>query len=123
ETVSRSAGLDAGGEGRTDESRGRAPRAGGSRERRGQHGREGENLLQIAIPPGDDGPVVRLSAELDPHAAPLLADAVTPYHADENTKQVVLDLEMLQFIDSSGLRVIIASEQALRERGARLVLR
>jgi anti-anti-sigma factor len=88
-----------------------------------QHVSEDENLLQIAISPGDDGPVVHLSGELDPHTAPLLADAVTPYHADENTKQVVLDLEQLRFIDSSGLRVIIASEQALRERGARLVLR
>jgi len=84
---------------------------------------EDENLLQIAISVGEEGPIVHLTGELDPHTAPLLADAVTPYHRDAETRQVVLDLEQLRFIDSSGLRVIIATEQALRERGARLVLR
>jgi anti-anti-sigma factor len=82
------------------------------------------NLEQLHIqadPIGEPG-VLRLEGELDPHTAPLLEREVAAL-TDQGKVDLVLDLSALQFIDSSGLRVLIAAHRELASRGGSLTLR
>ncbi len=63
-----------------------------------------------------------LVGELDPHTAPILRSSVDDTVTD-STSSLVLDVAGLQFIDSSGLRVIISAHKVMDDRGGRLVLR
>lgn len=62
--------------------------------------------------------VLILRGQLDLHTAPALSSALDDLHADGDG-HVVLDVSPLQFIDSTGLRILIACHQAV---GQRLVL-
>jgi len=78
--------------------------------------------LHISVESAPPGPVVHLAGELDPHTAPALEREVAGLMAAGATA-VVLDLSQLQFIDSSGLRVLISAHRALSEQGGTLTLR
>lgn len=71
-----------------------------------------EDLLQIT--PTDAGFVV--AGEIDAHTAPALADAVSS--ADHET--INLDLSAVDFVDSSGLRVLIDAHQQAVDAGRTL---
>lgn len=79
-------------------------------------------LLDLAV---DQGPttVITLAGDLDPATAPQLEAAITDVVADSSVSRVVLDLEGLQFLDSSGLRVFVTAREALAGKGAELALR
>ncbi len=68
----------------------------------------------------DDGCVFAVSGELDAHTAPELATALDGV---DRSLDVVLDLAELEFMDSSGLRVIISTNNVLSESGGSLLLR
>lgn len=57
------------------------------------------------------------SGEIDAHTAPSLAAAIAAAGPD-----VRLDLSSVEFVDSSGLRVLIDSRQRLAEAGGSLTL-
>lgn len=82
------------------------------------------NLEQLHIRVDRDGrsEVVTLAGELDPHTAPQLEHEITTM-VGNGALDVVLDLRDLQFIDSSGLRVLIAAHRDLGRRGGSLTLR
>jgi anti-sigma B factor antagonist len=67
------------------------------------------------------GAQVALTGELDIATAPKLEDEVRRLEA-EGRKLIVIDLRGLEFMDSSGLRALLAADTRARERGARLVL-
>jgi anti-sigma B factor antagonist len=68
--------------------------------------------------------VLALSGDLDPLSGPSLAAHVEEAAASGIVEgRVVLDLEQLAFIDSSGLRTLVEVHTSLQRRGARLVLR
>jgi anti-anti-sigma factor len=71
---------------------------------------------------GTESVVFALRGELDPHTAPQLAAAVEQALTDE-TREVVLDLSGILFVDSSGLRVIISTYRTMTDRDGRFVLR
>jgi anti-sigma B factor antagonist len=60
--------------------------------------------------------VLALSGELDMASAELLQKAVEEPGAGEG-KLLLLDLQQLQFIDSTGLRAILTTLEHCRERG------
>lgn len=64
----------------------------------------------------EDRIVLELHGELDLVGAPVLATELGRAELGERSI-IVLDLEDLQFIDSAGLRVILAASQRARERG------
>lgn len=78
--------------------------------------------LKIVVSTDGATTVVALTGELDPHTVPMLADELDNAVAAGSTS-VALDLGGLTFIDSSGLRVVIATHRQLDESGGRLVLR
>jgi stage II sporulation protein AA (anti-sigma F factor antagonist) len=77
--------------------------------------------LRIDVRTEHDRVVVALHGELDLVGAPLLESEVESA-AVESAPMVVLDLEDLQFIDSSGLRVILSAHERARERGQAFAL-
>jgi anti-anti-sigma factor len=67
----------------------------------------------------DDGHRLVLSGELDLASADTLADAVSKLCAD-GSKQIVLDIGKLEFIDSTGLRAILSSRVVCAENNCTL---
>lgn len=73
-----------------------------------------EGPLTIAI--GDDGELV-IAGEIDAHTAPGLAEAITRSGPD-----VTIDMSGIEFVDSSGLRVLIDAHQVAESDGGSLTL-
>ena len=61
-----------------------------------------------------------LRGEIDAHTAPELASHLDPLPGSEG--DVVLDVSAIEFIDSSGLRVLIDAHQRAGAAGRRLVI-
>lgn len=85
---------------------------------------ENEDLLALEVDADDACATVSVTGELDPHTVPDLEQLLTDLiGADASLSRVTLDLSGVRFIDSSGLRVVLAAHEALRRRDGRLVLR
>jgi anti-sigma B factor antagonist len=64
---------------------------------------------------------IALSGELDIATAPKLEEEVRRLET-EGRKLIVIDLRGLEFMDSSGLRALLAADTRARERGNRVVI-
>jgi len=73
-----------------------------------------QDQLQIVVRREADRVIISLSGELDMATAELLAQAV---EGVEGETMVVLDLDQLQFIDSTGLRGVLSALERCREHG------
>lgn len=62
--------------------------------------------------------LIRVEGEVDLSNASLLEEKIT--EADRGEKNVLLDLEGLEFIDSTGLTVIVRLGKRIKERGGEL---
>ena len=79
------------------------------------------SLLEVATRPGPETTLV-LAGELDPATAPVLDARLQELTADPGVTRVVLDLTQVTFLDSSGLRTLVAANEALHARSVVLVL-
>jgi anti-anti-sigma factor len=70
--------------------------------------------LVLEVRKEGDGHRLVLSGELDLASADTLADAVSKLCSD-GSKQIVLDIGKLEFIDSTGLRAILSSRVVCAE--------
>jgi anti-sigma B factor antagonist len=77
--------------------------------------------LQIDVYHERDRVVVGLRGELDLVGAPLLQTEMESLEID-GAEMVVLDLRELRFIDSAGLRVILAAHERSQQRGQAFAL-
>lgn len=77
--------------------------------------------LQITTSDRADSVHVELSGELDLASAPKLEDELK-HVEDGGPSVIVLDLRALSFMDSSGLRALLAADARAKEAGRRLVL-
>lgn len=77
--------------------------------------------LHIEVRQGHDRIVLAFHGELDLLAAPLLQGEIES-DAVDSADLLVLDLDDVQFIDSAGLRAILAAHERAIERGQRLAL-
>jgi anti-sigma B factor antagonist len=68
-----------------------------------------------------DRVVIRLDGELDMASAPLLQEALENAES-EAAPTLVLDLQHLRFMDSTGLRIILSARERWRSRGHELAL-
>jgi anti-sigma B factor antagonist len=80
-----------------------------------------QDQLRIEVRHETDRVILRLDGELDMANAPRLQDAIESAALDSGT-MVVLDLQQLQFIDSTGLRAILSARVRSRERGQELAI-
>ena len=84
---------------------------------------DNDPILSLEVTRQADEAVVLLAGELDPHSADSLAEALHELGSDDTVRRVVLDLSAVGFIDSSGLRVLLAADEELAAGDAKLVLR
>jgi len=75
----------------------------------------------VDITEGQLGPVAALSGEVDLAAAEAVEERIRTALAGE-PDVLVLDLRHVDFLDSSGLRVVLSLDRDQRNRGARLVV-
>ena len=78
--------------------------------------------LVLTTKPEADAIVVVVAGELDAHTAPSLNELGDRLQT-EGHRRVVLDLAPTSFVDSSGLRSLIALHAGLAEAGGALALR
>lgn len=78
--------------------------------------------LEVVALPGPQT-TLSLAGDLDPATAPELDARLQDLIADAAVSSVVIDLAEIAFMDSSGLRVLVAASAALGERSGSLVLR
>lgn len=76
---------------------------------------------RLTITTVDDGHTLVLSGEIDAHTAPELADALAALPA--GAADITIDMADVEFIDSSGLRVVIDAHNRANEAERKLVLR
>jgi anti-anti-sigma factor len=65
--------------------------------------------------------VIEVEGDIDALSAPRLWQEIEPHL--NNTRQLVVDLSRVSFIDSTGVGILIRAVNVLRERGARLRVR
>ena len=82
---------------------------------------EGGTVMSVfEISPLVNGKGLRLEGELDLAAAPRLTEALLDFASSEG--EVHLDLSEVSFLDSSGLRVILALARSRADTGSSVVL-
>ncbi len=80
----------------------------------------GRLMISTAV---DDGTVsLALEGELDLAGAPEMEASLAAVERDELTR-LVIDLGRLQFIDSTGLRLLLQADARAKEQGYELLLR
>jgi anti-anti-sigma factor len=77
--------------------------------------------LDVTTSERHDGVLIELAGELDLATAPKLEDEMRRVEQDGG-EVIYLDLRPLAFMDSSGLRALLAADTRAREAGRRLVL-
>jgi anti-sigma B factor antagonist len=78
-------------------------------------------LFAAEVTKGDGEVVVAIRGEIDLVTAPVLWESLV--EVLHETKRVVLDLRDTEFIDSTGLGVLVRALKRLRHHGGDLVLR
>ena len=78
--------------------------------------------FSVSVSTAEAAAVVHVVGELDVATAPELREAVVGL-VRQDVSEVVIDLAALEFIDSSGLSVLVGAHKRLRERGGELRLR
>ncbi len=78
-----------------------------------------EEAIALAVSADSDHARVDVAGEIDSATSPQLAAAI-----DEalraNTRRVEIDTSAVTFIDSAGLRVLVAAQRAAEEQGRRI---
>jgi anti-anti-sigma factor len=77
--------------------------------------------LQVDIESGPERMVVRLLGELDLASSPLLERELERAHVDA-AAMLVFDLDALEFLDSTGLQVLLSTHRQATERGQRFAI-
>jgi anti-sigma B factor antagonist len=78
--------------------------------------------FEMLIKQEEAATVIELVGDLDFHTARRLRETLLELHA-EGSNNVVLDMSRLEFIDSSGLSVLVAGLKRLRNSDGNLSLR
>jgi anti-sigma B factor antagonist len=77
--------------------------------------------LSVGISKRGQTTVIVVAGELDIASAPLLQDAIERAREDD-AENLVVDLRDLEFMDVSGLRILIRAHERADEAGGRLTL-
>lgn len=80
------------------------------------------SLFDVIVTAGPET-VLTLSGEVDPGTAPLLQEHLERLAGEPDITRVAVDLSQITFLDSSGIRAIIAGSEALRTGSTEVVLR
>ena len=76
----------------------------------------------VSVTTVGDTATVRVTGDLDCYTAPQLRSALSAVAAD-GARQVVLDVAGTQFVDSTGLSVLVGGLKRLRGQGGNMVVK
>ncbi len=79
--------------------------------------------LEMQVTADGDELLITITGEVDAHSAPRLEGEIRAGLLSPTVQRLVVDLAAVTFIDSSGLRVLISTHRAMRERSGRFVIR
>lgn len=80
-----------------------------------------EDPMIVAIAAHPDCARVEVAGEIDSATSPRLAAAIDEA-MKANTRRIEIDASRVTFIDSAGLRVLVAAQRAAEEDGRRVVI-
>lgn len=80
-----------------------------------------QSHFRVEVRNADDTAVISVSGELDLASSPALEEELERV-AQSETQVVVVDLRNLEFMDSTGLSVLVRAHQRAEENGRRLGL-
>ena len=80
-------------------------------------------LLSTRVGQGDGQVIVELEGELDVSTAPQLHEVLVAAVSEEGSDAVVLDLSGLNFLDSTGLSLLVSTDKRVKSLGRVLILR
>jgi len=78
--------------------------------------------LRVDVATTDSKSVVTVAGAVDVNSCRTLREELV-HLIDGGVTTVVLDLEHMEFVDSTGLDVLVGAQKRLRQRGGELVLR
>jgi anti-anti-sigma factor len=78
--------------------------------------------LEIGVEPGQDRVVIRVEGEMDLFNVARVEEAIDTA-SEESTGLIVVDMGGVEFIDSTGLSVLVRATRRSREDGNRLRVR
>ena len=88
----------------------------------GRSGVPGYLDFSVAVTTVGGGATVRVTGDLDCYTAPQLRAALLAL-VEDGTQQVTLDIGGTQFVDSTGLSVLVGGLKRFREQGGNMVLK
>jgi anti-anti-sigma factor len=80
------------------------------------------SVIDVSVQADDGLVTVALSGELDISNAQRVEQELQRVEEDDTAGTIVLDLRELEFMDSTGLRLVVAADARARERGRRFAL-
>jgi anti-sigma B factor antagonist len=80
------------------------------------------SVIDVSVQTDDGLVTVALTGELDISNAQRVEQELQRVEEDDGTQAIVLDLRKLAFMDSTGLRLVVAADARARERGRRFAL-
>lgn len=78
--------------------------------------------LQIDLTTNRDVLIIRLVGELDHHTADMVRSQVEEKIESEGIRHILLNLEELSFMDSSGLGVILGRYKHISQLGGKMII-
>lgn len=78
--------------------------------------------MKIITAEKDGALIVRITGEIDHHSAPGIREEIDREMTCKNPKEIILDLGSTDFMDSSGLGLILGRMRKTQERGIRFTL-
>ncbi len=72
--------------------------------------------MQIIAKKNNDTLILELDGELDQHTASYTKEVMDKHLFENSSKQVILDLQKLDFMDSTGIGVLIGRYKKMKEK-------
>jgi anti-sigma B factor antagonist len=81
-----------------------------------------QSHFRVEVQNHDRGAVIAVSGELDLASSPALDEELERMSGSTEIELVIIDLRELEFMDSTGLSVLIRAQQRIEEQGRRFAL-
>lgn len=83
---------------------------------------KGEIIMDMTTLVKDDKMIIYLSGEIDHHSARDIREGVDRLLISQRPKTLILDLSGIDFMDSSGLGLVLGRYRKIKEAGAEMYL-
>ncbi|MCK9216819.1 MAG: anti-sigma F factor antagonist [Firmicutes bacterium] len=78
--------------------------------------------MQITFEIANEALIIKLFGELDHHSSDYIREKIDAEIADKNFKKIIIDVGNLNFMDSSGIGVMIGRYKQITSKGGKLAI-